>query len=478
MLKSEGVMSMIEVIYKDEKRESKENAETLQIPRNIRQIGLISGNYRIYVEDYVYTFLSRVSEKAQQDNGGLVILFGSTEWADGVAYIFAKGAVMVEGETVAADHITLGNEEWKQIQETGEKYFSELSVVGWFLTVPGLAMRVSELAAKIHLRYFAGGEKILMLMDPMEKEEAFFCYDNGRFLRVSGYYLYYEKNPMMQEYMIEKKWWEVTENTDAAPDEAVRSFRTIIRKKAEKTEDSGERASVFSYVATACLVLAVLATGANFIRNYQKIQSVEEGLEASSVLTVRDEAVSITPTASEMLEEKSQITEKNKETEVQEMAAGSQLALNAGEKEASEVLKAAGLDGEADEKTKGVNTAQETSGIETEIDEVISGSNTGENMSGAEVDMDGKTYEMGSDISAEISGLEVQSDAAEDESVNERQEAASTGAYHTYVIRPGDTLYQISIANYGNLEAIEEICKANDISAEEIIYPGQIIVLP
>lgn len=450
MLKSEGVMSMIEVIYKDEKRESKEKAETLQIPRNIRQIGLISGNYRIYVEDYVYTFLSRVSEKAQQDNGGLVILFGSTEWADGIAYIFAKGAVMVEGEAVTAEHITLGNKEWKQIQETGEKYFSELSVVGWFLTVPGLAIRVSELAAKMHLRYFAGGEKILMLMDPMEKDEAFFCYDNGRFLRVSGYYLYYEKNPMMQEYMIEKKWWEVTENTDAAPDEAVRSFRTIIRKKTEKTEDSGERASVFSYVATACLVLAVLATGANFIRNYQKIQSVEEDLEASSVLTVSDEAVSITPAASELLEEKSQITENNKEMDVQEMAAGSQLALNAGEGGAAEVMET---------PVGEENINEETSGT---------GASKGEEISEIESGMEEKTLETGMDIEKDISETEGNIDG----------EAASAGAYHTYVIRPGDTLYQISIANYGNLEAIEEICKANDISAEEIIYPGQIIVLP
>lgn len=470
---------MIEVIYKDEKRESKENAETLQIPRNIRQIGLISGNYRIYVEDYVYTFLSRVSEKAQQDNGGLVILFGNTEWADGVAYIFAKGAVMVEGEAVTAEHITLGNEEWKQIQETGEKYFSELSVVGWFLTVPGLAMRVSELAAKMHLRYFAGGEKILMLMDPMEKEEAFFCYDNGRFLRVSGYYLYYEKNPMMQEYMIEKKWWEVTENTDAAPDEAVRSFRTIIRKKAEKTEDSGERASVFSYAATACLVLAVLATGANFIRNYQKIQSVEEGLEAASVLTVGDEAVSITPTVGELLEETSQVTDDNKEMDAQEKEAGSQLALNAGE-EASEVMEMPGAAEDIAEEMPGVgmNIGEETSEIVAGLEKETSGVTMGEALSGTEGNADEKTYEMGGDTSAETSGLEAQRDAAEDESVNQGQEAASAGAYHTYVIRPGDTLYQISIANYGNLEAIEEICEANDISAEEIIYPGQIIVLP
>ena len=48
----------------------------------------------------------------------------------------------------------------------------------------------------------------------------------------------------------------------------------------------------------------------------------------------------------------------------------------------------------------------------------------------------------------------------------------------TYVIRPGDTLYQISLNRYGTVEAMEQICALNGISANEIIYPGQVIVLP
>lgn len=56
--------------------------------------------------------------------------------------------------------------------------------------------------------------------------------------------------------------------------------------------------------------------------------------------------------------------------------------------------------------------------------------------------------------------------------------ASAENAHSTYVIRPGDTLYQISLRCYGNAEAMEEICKLNGISANEIIYPGQVIVLP
>lgn len=57
------------------------------------------------------------------------------------------------------------------------------------------------------------------------------------------------------------------------------------------------------------------------------------------------------------------------------------------------------------------------------------------------------------------------------------QETAA-GTKESYVIRPGDTLYQISVARYGSTDAIEEICRLNGLSEQEIIYPGQIIVLP
>ena len=46
------------------------------------------------------------------------------------------------------------------------------------------------------------------------------------------------------------------------------------------------------------------------------------------------------------------------------------------------------------------------------------------------------------------------------------------------VIQPGDTLFQICMDRYGSSEEIREICELNDITVDEIIYPGQVIVLP
>lgn len=57
-------------------------------------------------------------------------------------------------------------------------------------------------------------------------------------------------------------------------------------------------------------------------------------------------------------------------------------------------------------------------------------------------------------------------------------ESAAGTAHESYVIRPGDTLYEISMSRYGDMSAIEEICRLNGFSEDEVIYPGQIIVLP
>ena len=61
---------MIEVIYKDEKQTAKGNEESFNLPKNIRQIGIPNEKYRIYIEDYVYTFLKKIAEKAEEEEKG------------------------------------------------------------------------------------------------------------------------------------------------------------------------------------------------------------------------------------------------------------------------------------------------------------------------------------------------------------------------------------------------------------------------
>ena len=269
---------MIEIVYKEEKQEAKNGENLFNLPRNIRQVGLTTGNMRIYIEDYVYTFLTRLARNeisSQKEQGSVAVFTGETKWNDGITYLFIRGALMVEDMEAAADHIDFSEKVWTKIQENQAKYFPGQEITGWFFSRPQMYMETDELLTRIHLRYF-GGEKVLMLMEPTEKEEAFFFYENGLMIRQRGYYIYYEKNPLMQEYMIEKTKDMGQGASETVGDEAVTTFRKIIKnKKTPETEEKPQRetehTSVFSYAATACLVLAVLAVGAGFYRNYMRI---------------------------------------------------------------------------------------------------------------------------------------------------------------------------------------------------------------
>ena len=200
----EGVIYMIEVIYKDEKQTAKGNEESFNLPKNIRQIGIPNEKYRIYIEDYVYTFLKKIAEKAEEEEKGAAAVFtGEIKWNSGTGYLFIRGALTAEAGEISAEHVEFSDLTWQKLHEEIEHYFAGQEIIGWFLTQKSLQMEVTEGVQRIHMKLF-GGEKALMLMDPVEKEEAFFCYDNGRLLRQSGYYIYYEKNPQMQAYMLEK----------------------------------------------------------------------------------------------------------------------------------------------------------------------------------------------------------------------------------------------------------------------------------
>ena len=107
-----------------------------------------------------------------------------------------------------------------------------------------------------------------MLMEPQESEDAFFRYENNTMIRLEGYYLYYEKNTCMQNYMVEKNEKLQSDLTEKYEDKAVKDFRKIITEKT-KEEKEKNTVSVFSYAVPVCLAIAVLTVGMNFYRNFQ-----------------------------------------------------------------------------------------------------------------------------------------------------------------------------------------------------------------
>ena len=471
---------MIEVIYKDENREAKGREGIFSVPKNIRQIGLIKGNCRIYMEDYVYTFLGKYA--GAEENGGeekscLAVLTGETKWDSGDAYVFIKGALTAETEELSREHIEFTDQLWQKIHQEMERYFEGQEIVGWFFAERALTLEASEIFQRAHLKNFGGGDKVLLLMDPAEREEAFFRYENNFLVKQSGYYIYYEKNPQMQAYMLEKNAGK-EQRQEEVPDEAVKAFRKIIQKKKnnieeKETEELEERTSVFSYAATACLVFAVAVAGTKFYQHYQEIQ----------VLDSRTEAVSAVMEAEQQGMEDDETTDKKETIKKEEKTAG-QEENKTKEKIQENREKTNGYQDDKNQKNSSGTAAEENlesdslkkenedeglreTGKQNEKNGEESGAESGKQEKNPE-----SIYKQESDIRKAEKRVREQQKGVESKSEE------TSGNSGTYIIRPGDTLYQISIQNYGNMDAVEEICRLNGITADEIIYPGQIIVLP
>ena len=402
---------MIEVIYKDESQDTKNGEEPFGLPRNIRQIGIVRDDYKIYMEDYVYTFLVRLA-RAENASGEMktrvAVLTGEIKWRSQTAYLFIKGAVMAEDMDAALDHIDFSGEQWNRLQEEQEKYFEDQEMIGWFFSQPQLTLEASELMMKVHMKHF-GGEKVLMLMEPLEREDAFFHYENNEMVHLGGYYLYYEKNPGMQNYMIDKNKELQPEMQEYYEDQAVKDFRKIITEKKETRKESAAP-SVFSYGLTACLAIAVLTVGANFYRSYHGTD--QTGKESATVSSVIVEEITPSPTV--------------------------------------------------------------TPTVKAEITPTPVITKSAEQSSTSRVEKADKTEQIYQQEADERKAKKRVREAAE----KENSEAAAGQTHESYVIRPGDTLFQIAMDKYGNIDAISQICQLNGMSADEIIYPGQVIVLP
>lgn len=487
---------MIEVVYKEQKQEANAGENIFHVPRNIRQIGLAGGNVRIYIEDYVYTFLGRLADQKSHSKEvcGIAVFTGETKWDSGITYIFIRGALIVEDMEVTAEHIEFSEKIWEKIQENQIKYFPDQEVTGWFFSRPQMYLEAGELLTQVHLRHF-GGEKVLMLMEPTEREDAFFLYENGAMAKQRGYYIYYEKNPQMQEYMIEKKQELTREETEKVEDEAVISFRKIIRnKKVEKTGKTGkteeepqkemEHTSVFSYAATACLIFALLAVGNGFYQNYKKIQ--DRSIESSATV-ISDKSTKTIGSAQTdggtQIDESVQTVEN---AQVDESAENGE----------SKIQNTAGVfseeDAEYDKSEKNEDESNKNDNNERiesiqEID--TNAQNNSENSAVQETteQEENETTEAqqkGTEQTEEetavqetdsIDGFPQEADARKEK---KSESVSSDGVYETYVIKPGDTLYQISISHYGNMDEISEICRLNNLTENQVIYPGETIILP
>ena len=276
---------MIEIIY-DKDKEMKNGdggtealdrprsfGEIKKLPKNIRQVGNPSGNKRIYIEDYVVTYLNYISRPGSTHARGAILL-GEVKKMEIGDVVFICGAVDAQNIEFDMDESTFTQEAWTNIYDQVKEFFSDLTVVGWFLSRMGFSTAVNDKIEKMHVENFPGKDKVLYICDSLENEDAFYMYEKGQLVKQRGYIIYYAKNDAMQNYIIKQKGGisdEVDSEIKRKDEELIKNYRDR-NSKIEGTKTGG--ISLF-YVAGSFVVFALIAMGITIVNNYDKMKDMQ-----------------------------------------------------------------------------------------------------------------------------------------------------------------------------------------------------------
>lgn len=485
---------MIEIVCRENQLE--ENIQPqLQLPKNIRQMGSPKGRHKIYVEDYVYTYLHNL---AQKNAKCAAVLLGKSQVSKDIRYTFVCGAVECGQAVFQWENIYLDESFWQYIYEEEQQYFSDTDIVGWFIGEQGKEAALSANIESAHRKYFAGRDKVLMLLDGVEQEEIFYVYEQGYLQKKEGYYLYYEKNLSMQEYMVSKKeeerrnpkppeeeeplWrspesdkeeeeseWEAlhkeieelekieeiqevkeiktTGDVEEVPTEEkifVKSSLEEPKSEAEKAlqsyrsmvlEKQGKRVEQnnkrFLYTAASFLMLVICVIGITTVNNYRKMKEVE------SVLYVMKDSV----------EEKKEPESRVSSNVVVESIASGVKPLN--QQEVTKIKEEAEVDKKKEEEKKAPEKQEEV-----------------------------KQEEVKKEEAEKKDSPKEETKKPEEPKEEENQETAAAPEPQYYIVQKGDTLESICQKIYQNKEMVQTLCQANGIENGDKILAGQKLVLP
>lgn len=411
----------------------------MELPKNITQIGEADKHCRIYVEDYVVSYIKQMNGMAQNKDIAIA-LYGRKTAEDGVAYLFAYGSAKLNFLQKPVRHLSQAQEQ--EIEKLRKKYFSEMSFLGYQI-LNGEMVEGFQICEQEICRY------------------------------VAGYAQFYEKNDSMLAYMLENRGEEAEpEKVDQEKYEVVKKRQEERRQRQESgyasraaghTENTSveyrraaaarrkEPDNIIPMPTVGLRRMKMAATGVFVLLCVMALALMRQESTGESLGETARQAMSnlMEQKLPDAVEEQSQIStlvaeDKLEDALRQENAAAGNTTGTAAETVMPEGTENASMDGTSADSNVTKNTIDVTEATEQ---------NT--------------TQETTQDVTQTAEPA-----VAETPTV----EAVSQPTHYT--IRRGDTLIGISLRNYGSNSKVSEICSLNGIADPDDIKIGQEILLP
>lgn len=453
-----------------------------KLPKNIRQIGDTDQVVRLYVEDYVNTYLKRLYPAGNQTLR-VGLLLGNTENYDGTPYIFIDGAIEMEDVEVSGEKVEFSENAWKKAYRGIEESFPKRTVQGWFICGTPSSQLSPLNYWKLHNQYFNGKNKLMYLNHGLEGEEAVYITSEDGFYRLKGHCIYYERNQMMQDYMVTRK--DVRRVESGSHEKVIKDFRQRMTVRKEQA-DAGRHMSGILGTACGVLTVAVLAGGVVLVNNYHKMRQMEtvltsvvpagtanwsdylDKLNQEPDFVIEERPGNVFPTDESRETGESYAAETMEATEAGTNSKSSEVSESTGNPETTGVLGQSAASCQPDNPDTAASTGKPgTDGTETAA------------ASGAvEEAVPPTSAEAPTSLRVGMGKEEGQGDASGQGKEPVDYAAAAANGYRIYEIGDGETLYGICWKEYGNLKRLSEICALNHLDDVNHIVAGQKLVLP
>jgi LysM repeat protein len=437
-------------------------------PKNIRQIGAGEERIKVYMEDYVSTYLRKLQEEREdtEEGGAMGLLVGHWERNGEVPHGFINGAMELDLPKQENGSWDFSKEVWTKAYDLLQQYFPGQDLCGIF-ACEGIYRRFSkQMLFRLTKENFADCQESLLYVLTDEGEEFFYrILDKGQ-ERLNGYYCYFERNEAMQDYMmdhlrprsVENEPIPIRKKAEDSVKDPVESYRQSMKKEAENlaANRSNGRGLYALCASMACIV---------FLGGALLMKQRREGVQVSDLLERlhigQEDAVAVNGTVEQNSIEEEGAYEKivsNGNGIIVEEIPGNVETTGNSENSGGQVVENPEKDGQTSE-------TEERDG-ETQTEE--GGENSGEIQAEEGGENSGETQ-------AEERG-ESSGDTQTEESTEAAPVLATPGM--TYVVQAGDSLSAISRRFYGTDAFVRTIQELNQLSDADLIQAGQVLILP